>query len=81
VIGNAGATDTPIGLVPPAGDGGIDTDGLDVSAEVLAKLLEVDAEGWAGQLPQIKQHYAEFGDKLPDALRAQLAALAQRLSS
>ena len=41
----------------------------------MAKLLEVDAEGWAAQLPQIKEHYAEFGDKLPAELREQLATL------
>jgi GTP-dependent phosphoenolpyruvate carboxykinase len=33
------------------------------------------------QLPQIKQHYAEFGDKLPRQLRAQLEELEQRLSN
>jgi hypothetical protein len=29
----------------------------------------------------MKQHYAEFGEKLPGALRAQLEALEQRLKS
>ena len=66
--------------MPPVGEGGIDTDGLDVSDETMAKLLEVDAEGWRAQLPQMKEHYAEFGDKLPAELRAQLDALEQRLS-
>jgi phosphoenolpyruvate carboxykinase (GTP) len=80
IIGNAEAAETPIGLVPPIGESGIDTDGLDVDAETMAKLLEVDLEGWASQLPQIKAHYAEFGDKLPGELRAQLEALEQRLS-
>jgi len=60
---------------------GSTTTGLDVSAETLTKLLEVDPEGWAAQLPQMKEHYAEFGDKLPAELRSQLDALEQRLSS
>ncbi len=47
----------------------------------MARLLEVDAEGWAAQLPQMKEHYAEFGDRLPAELRDQLEALEQRLSS
>ena len=81
VIGGAQAVETPIGLVPPAGPGGIDTDGLDVSEEMMAKLLEVDPEQWALQLPQIKEHYAEFGDKLPAELRDQLQALEQRLDT
>ena len=67
--GTAEADETPIGLVPPVGEGGIDTDGLDVSAETMAKLLEVDAEGWKQQLPQMHEHYAQFGDKLPQELR------------
>jgi GTP-dependent phosphoenolpyruvate carboxykinase len=32
-------------------------------------------------MPQVQQHYAEFGQKLPPELRAQLEALKQRLDS
>jgi phosphoenolpyruvate carboxykinase (GTP) len=77
--GTAPAVETAIGLVPPA-DGGIDVAGLDVSAEAMARLLEVDPDGWKAQLPQMQEHYAKFGDRLPAALRAQLDALEQRLS-
>jgi phosphoenolpyruvate carboxykinase (GTP) len=79
VAGRAQAVQTPIGLVPVSGDGGIDTDGLDVSDVTLAKLLEVDRDGWIAQLPQIKEHFAKFGDNLPPELHAQLEALEQRL--
>src|ERR1035441_264767 len=75
------AEETVIGLVPPTGAGGIDTDGLDVSEETMARLLEVDTDGWTAQLAQMKAHYAEFGDKLPSELREQLEALEQRLGS
>ena len=44
--GHADAVETLIGLVPPLGEGGIDTSGLDLSAETMAELLEVDVEGW-----------------------------------
>ncbi|HWE10075.1 MAG TPA: phosphoenolpyruvate carboxykinase (GTP) [Solirubrobacteraceae bacterium] len=81
VTGDAKAQETAIGLVPPLGEGGIDTDGLDISEETMARLLEVDTEGWLAQLPQIKQHYAEFGEKLPSQLHAQLDELEQRLKS
>jgi phosphoenolpyruvate carboxykinase (GTP) len=81
LTGDAEAEDTAIGLVPPIGEGGIDTDDLDVSPETMAKLLEVDHEGWAAALPQMKQHYAEFGDKLPAELRDQLEALEARLDA
>jgi phosphoenolpyruvate carboxykinase (GTP) len=77
--GKAEAVETPIGLVPPVGPGGIDIGGLDVTAETMAKLLEVDVDGWKEQLPQMHDHYATFGDKLPSELQAELDALETRL--
>jgi len=79
VTGEAEAKETAIGLVPPVG--AIDTDGLDVSEATMSRLLEVDTDGWKAQLTQIKEHYAEFGDKLPDALRGQLETLESRLGA
>ena len=79
--GKADAVDTAIGLVPPVGEGGIETDGLDISDETMGHLLEVDTEGWTAQLPQMHDHYAEFGDKLPDELRDELTTLERRLES
>ncbi len=81
LTGEAKAEETAIGLVPPTGEGGIDTEGLDVSPETMAKLLEVDHEGWTAQLPQMKEHYAAFGSKLPSELAEQLRALEQRLDA
>ena len=75
--GRAEATETPIGLVPA--QGALDTEGLDLSANDLAKLLAVDPAEWKAQLPQLQEHFAEFGDDLPDELRAQLEALEKRL--
>ncbi len=77
--GSAKAQETVFGLVPPA-EGGIDVDGLDVSAETMTKLLAVDPEELKAQLPQTHEHYAKFGDTLPARLRAQLQALEDRLS-
>jgi phosphoenolpyruvate carboxykinase (GTP) len=77
----AEAVETPIGLVPPAGPGGIETDGLEISAEALEKLLDVDPECWREQLPQMREHYARFGDELPGELRAQLERLEQALDA
>ena len=81
VNGDTDAVETPIGLLPPTGPRGIDLDGLDVPEATMAKLLEVDIDGWLRQLPQMKEHYAEFGSKLPDELHAQLQALEQRLTA
>jgi phosphoenolpyruvate carboxykinase (GTP) len=81
VTGEAQARETAIGFVPPADEQGIDRTDLDVSDEMMARLLKVDTDGWLRQLPQMKQHYAEFGAKLPAALHDQLSALEQRLKN
>jgi phosphoenolpyruvate carboxykinase (GTP) len=75
--GEADAAETPIGLVPAPG--AIETQGLDLSPGEMEELLKVDPEEWSVQLPQIEQHYAGFGDSLPEELRRQLAVLEQRL--
>jgi phosphoenolpyruvate carboxykinase (GTP) len=72
-----GAQETAIGLVPQKDD--LDTDGLEIADEDLAAVLTVDPEQVKAQLPQVKEHLAAFGDRLPDELGAQLAALEQRL--
>jgi phosphoenolpyruvate carboxykinase (GTP) len=79
--GTAEAIETPIGLVPPVGEGGVDIDGLDVTAKKMETLLEVDVDGWCEQLPQMREHYALFGDKLPQELHDELDSLVKRLTS
>ena len=75
--GTAGARETPIGLLPE--EGALDTDGLDVPAADLAELLRVDDKGWLAEVPLIEEHFAQFGDKLPQGLHDELAALVARL--
>src|SRR5205085_1979217 len=75
----AEARETQIGLLPPVGDGGVPTDSLEISDQAMAKLLEVDAEEWKQQLPQMHEHYARFGDRLPAELREQMNQLESRL--
>jgi phosphoenolpyruvate carboxykinase (GTP) len=73
----ADAVDTPIGLVPPPE--ALDTSGMDVSRADMEELLRVDHDEWLTQLPQVRQHYAQFGDELPGELREQLDTLERRL--
>jgi len=75
--GTAEAVDSSIGLLPAPG--AIDTDGLDVSEQDMAQLLEVDDEELRAQLFQVREHLARFGDHLPAEVRAQLEALESRL--
>jgi phosphoenolpyruvate carboxykinase (GTP) len=76
--GHGEATQTPIGVIPPVGKEGIDTDGLEVSEAAMAALLRVDAEEWKAQLPQFREHLAKF-ERLPQELHDQLEALEARL--
>ena len=77
--GRADAVDTPAGRVPS--EAGIDLRGLDVDPEAMRTLLSVDVEAMKEELPTVHEHYAQFGDRLPDELRAQLEELERRLGA
>ena len=76
--GKADALETPAGLVPAPGS--IELEGLDVSDGDMAALLEVNPREFERELPAIHEHFAKFGDALPQELRAQLEALEARLA-
>jgi phosphoenolpyruvate carboxykinase (GTP) len=44
-------------------------------------LLRVDPEEWRTEVPSIEEHFDSIGDRLPQALRDELAALEKRLSA
>ena len=75
--GSAKAVDTPIGRLPRPED--LDTQGLDIVPGNVAKLLNVDTEGWLAEIPLINQFFNGFGDRLPKALREEVTRLEQRL--
>ena len=77
--GTAEAVDTPIGLVPTPD--GIDTAGLDLSAEDLNAALRVEPAEWREEIPQVTEWFEKFGDKLPGVLWAELDALKARLDA
>lgn len=74
-----GVHDTPIGLIPTPES--LDVTGLDVSAESLERLLSFIPDGWRSDLPKIRDHFARFGDRLPDALSKRLDTLQEQLAS
>jgi len=41
--------------------------------------LSVDIDGWLAEVPRIKEHFAKFGDHLPEGLRQEVADLERRL--
>jgi phosphoenolpyruvate carboxykinase (GTP) len=73
----ADAVDTPLGRTPTPD--AIDLSGLDVSADTMEKLLNVDPAEWEAEIPLIEEHYAKFGDRLPAELREEFEALKKRL--
>jgi phosphoenolpyruvate carboxykinase (GTP) len=75
--GTTDATDTAIGRVPS--EGALPVDELVLQQGALDQLLTVDNDRWREELPLIKAHYAQFGDRLPSALNDELDALAERL--
>ena len=77
VDGSVDAVSTAIGLLPT--EGALDTKGLDIDANDLKVLLDVDTEGWKEAVPQIREHFAQFGPKLPAKLSVQLDSLASAL--
>jgi phosphoenolpyruvate carboxykinase (GTP) len=79
VTGDGAAVDTPIGRVPSAD--AIDTSGIDITAATMAKILDVDAEAWRQEIPQIEAHYERMGSQLPDELRDELRELEKRLAN
>ena len=73
------AVETPLGLLPTKD--AIDTAGLDIPTQDMAELLRVDIKEWQQKIPLFRDHYAQFGDKLPPELAKQLDALEERLSA
>ena len=77
--GEAGGKETPIGVVPSPSD--LDLSGLTLTDEALAELFTVNPEAWLGEIGPIREHYAQFGDKLPSQLASELDGLAERLEA
>ena len=78
VDGKGSATKTSIGYLPAPTD--IDTAGLDIAINDLEEILSVDEKGWKEALPQIRDHFAQFGPKLPNQLVKSLEELESALS-
>jgi phosphoenolpyruvate carboxykinase (GTP) len=78
VSGRGEATETPIGFVPT--HSAINVEGLNVTPADIEELLTVHDDEWRDEVPRIEEHFAQFGDRLPARLDAQLKDLEARLS-
>ena len=76
--GRGEVTETPLGLVPAEGD--LDVEGLSITPDQVHALLAVDTDAVKAELPQVREHLDQFGDRLPPEVRAQLEKLEAALS-
>ena len=77
--GKVDAVECEIRYLPKPED--IDTEGLDISMDVMKELLSVDKASWIEDLDSIKAFYAKIGDTMPKELLAELETLEKNLKA
>ncbi len=77
--GEVAADNTPIGLMPREGD--LNLEGVEVTSEAMAALLEVDREAWLKELSDIGHYLDSYGGRVPATLRQEQQRIADRLQS
>ncbi len=75
--GNGDAVETPIGNLPTLD--ALNFDGLGLTEEAKAELLRVEVDGWLSEIPLIEEYFAQYGDRMPEALKTEVAELKARL--
>lgn len=75
--GTAPAAATPIGNVPTPE--ALDLSGLSISEADVREMFRVDGAEWRREIESIEKFYATIGDRLPVALREELAELARQV--
>ena len=78
LTGSASADKTAIGFLPAANS--LDVSGLNIGTAELEAITSLDAAGWRDAVPQIREHYAIFGDRLPAKLHDSLNSLESALA-
>ncbi len=78
IDGTADAEPTAIGRVPTPG--GLDVDGLGLTAAQVKQALRVDRDEWTAELPLIREWFTFLGDTVPASMHTELAELESRLA-
>jgi phosphoenolpyruvate carboxykinase (GTP) len=76
--GKADARKTAIGFLPASDS--LDLDGLNINSKDLEAITSLDTDGWREAVPQIRDHFAVFGDRLPAKLHDSLNSLESALA-
>ena len=71
------AVNSPIGFLPTPD--AIDLAGLNISAETMRTLLEVDRDAWRDELYEIQNYFYGYGSKTPEGLWSELRRVEQGL--
>ncbi|WP_427871007.1 phosphoenolpyruvate carboxykinase (GTP) [Leucobacter luti] len=79
VEGDVEGRQTAIGTVPA--DGELNLDGIEVPADDMAELFSIDPASWLAEAELTEEFFAQFGDRIPAALREELTQLRARLSA
>jgi phosphoenolpyruvate carboxykinase (GTP) len=77
--GTGKANETAIGHLPSAE--GLDVEGLDLTPGALQELLDVNPSIWQSELQGIGTYLDEFGDRVPAALKSELAVSLDRVAA
>ena len=76
--GEVEAIDGVTGRYPKFED--FNLEGLDLGEEEWAKMYDIDPEAWAAEMDDTEEYYKQFGDKLPEAIKEQLAKFRERIA-
>lgn len=79
VEGEHEGRETPIGIVPA--DGQLNLDGIEEVANDLDEIFDIDPKSWLAEADLTEEFFAQFGDRLPAALNAELEGLRNRLAA
>ena len=76
--GEVEAIDGVTGRYPKFED--FNLEGLDLGEEEWAKMYDIDPEAWSAEMDDTEEYYKQFGDKLPEAIKEQLAKFRERIA-
>jgi len=77
--GTAEAISTPIGNVPALSS--FDLSGLNLSPNIVGKLFDIDKSACLEDAENLNTYFAQFGNRLPDAIKEEVNQLKSRLKS
>jgi len=79
IRGTARAEETPIGSIPAPGS--LDLQGLNLSADRIARALKVDHGEWLTALEDLGEFYKQFGSRLPESIATTLKETRRKLGA